>query len=187
MNGRIFFEKFSFFITSFSALLTILPRFVRIFLFDLLAGMPGKLGIFSRYLFLRSLAKTCGANVYVGRWCTLKNIDNLTVGNNVSIHDGCYIDAQGGVEIGDDVSIAHSSSVLSFEHTFDIRGVSIKYQPLKFKKVLIRDDVWIGSGCRILAGSVIQSQTVIGANSLVNKKIDSGVYVGSPVRKIKEL
>ena len=66
-----------------------------------------------------------------------KNIELLELGTNISIHEMCYIDAYGGIKIGDDVSISHSVSMLSFDH--DISSSSIKYKdasnqgPIKLK------------------------------------------------------
>lgn len=48
------------------------------------------------------------------------------------------------------------------------------------------DDVWIGCGVRILCGVHIDTRCIIGANSLVNKSVDSfSIYGGVPAKKIK--
>lgn len=54
--------------------------------------------------------------------------------------------------------------------------------------IYISDNVWIGCRNLILKGSVIPENSVIGANSTVNKDLlqESGLFVGSPARLIKK-
>lgn len=74
----------------------------------------------------------------------LLSVDNLSVGNNVSIHPMCHIDVTGGINIGNDVSIAHSVTVMSFKHEYKDITVAIKDQSVKLLPTLIMDNVWIG-------------------------------------------
>jgi acetyltransferase-like isoleucine patch superfamily enzyme len=54
------------------------------------------------------------------------------------------------------------------------------------KKIIIRDDVWIGSGAKILAGVKINQGAVIGANAVVTKDIpQNAIAVGVPAKVIK--
>lgn len=187
MTGRDFFKKFNWLINVFLKTLLLLPCGFRAFLFSACAGVSGRHGLFLRFILFKSIAKSCGDNVYIGRWCTLKSINNLTVGDNVSIHEYCYLDASGSIDIGNDVSIAHNASILSFEHSFDVKNCPIKYQPLKLIKVSIGDNVWLGCGVRVLAGSLIKSNTVVGANSVVKNEIGEGVFVGVVAKKVKDI
>ena len=98
----------------------------------------------------------------------------------------CYIDAEGGIEIGNNVSIAHRSTILSSNHGYTDPIIPIKYQEMTLAKTIILDNVWIGCGCTILAGVEIGSGTVIGANSIVTKSIpENSVAIGSPAKRIK--
>lgn len=93
---------------------------------------------------------------------------------------------RGGVKIGDNVSIAHGSTILSTSHTFDEMNCPIKYQPIKQQETVIDDDVWIGCGVVVLSGTRIGKGCVIGANSVVTKSInDFSVAVGSPAKILK--
>ena len=52
--------------------------------------------------------------------------------------------------------------------------------------VVLEDEILLGTGTQILQYKKIISNTIIGAGALVTKDIlESGVYVGSPVKKIK--
>lgn len=188
MTGRNFFKKYGNILNVISSFLSIFPYKFRYFVYNLFAGCPGKGGALIRYLLFKTLCKSCGSNVYIGRWCTFKNIDKLEVGKNVSIHEYSFVDAIGSLSIGDDVSIAHNCSILTFEHCFDDPDVLIKYQPLAHKQVIIESNVWIGCGCRILSGVIIKSKTVLGTNSVANRNIEgNGVFVGTPAIKVKNL
>lgn len=52
----------------------------------------------------------------------------------------------------------------------------------------IGDNVFLGWGCTILAGTTIGANTIIGANSVCSGKIDgNSVYAGNPAKKIMTL
>ena len=71
--------------------------------------------------------------------------------------------------IKDNVSIAHSVSILTTNHTWDNLDKPIKYNLETFKKVVIEKDVWIGCGCRILSGVKINNRSIVAAGAVVNK------------------
>ncbi len=141
-----------------------------------------------RYICIRRLAASCGSNVAIFPHVTLKRIEKLHIGNNVSIHTMCYVDAMGGIEIGDNVSIAHQSSLVSFDHTFSDPSTPIKYNRVEKGKFVIEDDVWIGCGCRIQQGVTIHSRSIIAAGAVVTKDVDAhSLYGGVPAKKIKNI
>ena len=111
---------------------------------------------------------------------------HIRIGSDVSINDYSILLGHGGIEIGDNVRIAAHVVISSFEHGFDDPSMPIRLQPLTKKKIVIGDDVWIGAGAKILAGSQIAPGCVIGANSVLKgSTVPFGVYVGSPARLIK--
>lgn len=187
MSGRSLYHKSKWLVTSAVFFVSLFPLFFRRFMFNSFSSTGSIFGVLIRFIFLKSLAKSVGDNVYIARWCTFKNIENLVIGSNVSFHEGCYLDAKGGVDIGNNVSIAHQSSILSFEHSFLNVDIPIKYQPLVLKKTTIDNDVWVGAGCRILAGATVGKRTVIAANSVVKNQVGNGIYAGAPCKKIREL
>jgi len=48
----------------------------------------------------------------------LFNIGNMQLGDNLSIHQMCYIDATGGLIIGSDVAIAHATTIMTTDHDY---------------------------------------------------------------------
>jgi acetyltransferase-like isoleucine patch superfamily enzyme len=99
---------------------------------------------------------------------------------------GTLICCAGRIEIGDDVQIGEYCSIRDSTHSYEISGKPMKYNPDIILSVTIGNDVWIGRGCMIMPGSVIEDGVVVGANSVVRGvlKRDS-IYAGSPARFIK--
>lgn len=186
MNGRDFFKRYS---DELKILENIYNYFPNVLERSIYSIMPSKnLRLFLRYLDIRKSGNTIGKNVYIAENVILKNKQHLTIGDNFSIHEFSYIDAIGNIKIGDNVSIAHNCSIVSFEHTWKDNEVSIKYNPIKKKPIIIGDDIWIGCGVRVLSGTIIESRVVIAAGSVVKGTLESGfLYGGVPVKKIKKL
>lgn len=148
--------------------------------------IPGHVGMGLRYIWAKRLCRHCGRNVMIGRHVDIRNWSGLSFGDNVTLHGHGYIDAIGGVDIRDDVSIAHASSILSFEHGYADPQRPIKDQPLALMPVQIGPDVWIGAGVRVLAGATIGRRSVIAAGAVVKRgEIESGIYGGVPARRLK--
>ena len=184
MRGRDKFTRSKPIINLILVLLKLFPTSLRCWYMRHCRMVQGYKGLIIRFVLLKSLAKSCGDNVSVQSGVYLFNIQNLTVGDNVSIHPMCYIEAAGEINIGNDVSIAHGCTIMSTTHTFDKDNLPIKDQLIKYKKVQIQDNVWIGAKATILAGVIIESGTIIAANSVVNKNISSDVIAGGVPAKI---
>ena len=187
-TGRAKFKKNNRLIGFFVKLFKLLPKSFLQFLWDCTANHSQIIFIGLRYFIPKSLIKNCGDNVKIGTNVQNLGWDKLFIGSNVSIHSNCYLDANGQITIGDNISIAHNSTILSTNHDWKDKTTPIKYNPVTYGKVTIFDDVWIGCGCRILAGVHIQNRAIIAAGAIVNKNVDSNVIVGGiPAKVIKEI
>jgi acetyltransferase-like isoleucine patch superfamily enzyme len=110
----------------------------------------------------------------------------LVVGNNTGFGHYNFINAQGGVEIGDDVIMGSHVSILAENHNFDDFDEPIRLQGVTRKGIVIESNVWIGANVTILDGVRIHTGSVIGAGSVVTKSIPpNSVAVGSPCKVIK--
>jgi acetyltransferase-like isoleucine patch superfamily enzyme len=167
------------------AVLGLWPRSSRLGLWHRVEGSRGPIGLALRYCLLKTLLKSCGDNVFIDRDVELKFLEHLAIGDNVSIHRWCYLDAAGGIELGDNVAIAHGTSILSSNHSWADATLPIKYNPTRYAAVQIQADVWVGCGCRILAGVTLQSRSVVAAGAVVTRSFGPGVVVGGiPARVI---
>jgi acetyltransferase-like isoleucine patch superfamily enzyme len=148
--------------------------------------VKGKFGFGLRYILTKRLAQSCGDNVAVYEAVFLLNIQNICFGNHITVHPFSYLDAEGGISIGNDVSIAHNVSIISFEHDYRDLETPINSTPLLLKKVVIEDNVWVGAGVRILGGVTIGTGSAIGAGAVVTRNIPPmSIAVGVPARVIK--
>ena len=143
-----------------------------------------------RYLLLRNICAKFGDNVYVDNHVELRFPERLMIGSNVSINRQCYIDAMGGIEIGNDVSIAHQSSLVAFEHGYSDLSLPIRKNPLVPSPIRIADDVWIGAGVRVLAGAAIENRCIVAAGSVVTPRTEAvpgHLIAGVPAKPKKPL
>ncbi|MDR2527010.1 MAG: acyltransferase [Rickettsiales bacterium] len=188
MTGRVIFDKLHILIAIIIKTDSMLPHTVNDFLYSCFRNVPGKMGIFVRYVLLSNLVAACGKNVSIHPNVIIKNKKKLSLGNNVSIHSFCYLDATGEIKIDNNISIAHGTSILSSDHSWQDENIPIKYNPIITEKVVINDDVWIGCGVRILKGVEIQSRSVVAAGSVVNRNVESFSLVGGiPAKLIKKI
>ena len=150
--------------------------------------VPARLAWLLRLGVLHRLAKHCGQRVYIGCGCEIRNWEYLEIGDDVSIHSHCYLDARGGLRIGNQVSVAHQTSILTSDHLWSDPSRPIRENPVVLKPVVIEDDVWIGCGCRILAGVTIHSRSVVGAGAVVTRSVPAGwLAIGVPARLAKSI
>ena len=134
-----------------------------------------------------------GGYVKIGENCELRNGaqlltygGNIEIGDNSSINPYTIVYGQGNIKIGNYVRIAAHCVLIPSNHTFIDLSKPIYLQPLSKKGIIIKDDVWIGCGVRILDGVTIAKGCVIGAGSVVTKSTEPyGIYVGIPAKKIK--
>jgi acetyltransferase-like isoleucine patch superfamily enzyme len=111
----------------------------------------------------------------------------ISIGNNVYVGEYSLITSNEEIEIGDNVQISPHNDIVDFNHIYQNRSIHVNQQGITAKKITIHEDVWIGSGCKILKGVTIGKGAVIGAGSVVTKDIPSfHVAVGIPARAIKE-
>lgn len=112
----------------------------------------------------------------------------IRVGAQTTINHFCIINGFGGVEIGDDCSIAAGVAIFAHNHNFRSRRNTIKSQGLSSKGgVRIGDDVWIGTGAIILDGVTIGKGAVVAAGAVVTRDIEPySIYAGNPARRLGE-
>lgn len=128
-----------------------------------------------------------GANTVVKNYARLcPRTGFIKIGKGCSINPYCVLLGYGGITIEDNVRIASNTSIVSFNHVFESLDKSIVSQGTSEQGIKIENDVWIGTGVRILDGVTIGEGSVIGAGSVVTKNVPPySVAVGNPARVIK--
>jgi len=107
---------------------------------------------------------------------------NLIVGDRCTFHDN-FINVCELVVIGDDVGFSHRVSII----THGFWQNAFEGYPTKFEPVYVNNNVIVGYGATILPGTFINSNTVIGAQSVVRGVIGPGVWAGNPAKFIRDI
>ena len=107
----------------------------------------------------------------------VQNLDGLKLGFKTDIGAFSYINAKKGVIIENEVQIGSHCSIYSISTIDDTAG-----------KVVLKENCKIGSHPTILPGVTIGRNSIIGANSLVNKDIPSNVIAfGVPAKIVRKI
>ena len=121
-----------------------------------------------------------GDDSFVGPFVEIQK--NTTIGKNTKIQSHSFICEL--VSIGDECFIGHG---VMFINDLFSEGRPANGNKDFWKNTKIGDNVSIGSNATILPVEICD-HVVIGAGAVVTKNIvESGVYVGNPAKKIKEI
>lgn len=187
-RGRDTFSKYKSILNFGAKCYKLLPKRIRVNIWNRLSRKKGTIKIAQRYMLCKSLGADIGDNVSIHDNVFFFNIENMKFGNNVSVHPMCYFQASGGIEIGNDVSIAHGVTLMTQNHSYTDRNIPIKDQPVVSKPIIIEDNVWIAAKATVLYGRRIGKNSVVAAGAVVTKDEPPNTLVaGVPARVIKEL
>lgn len=135
---------------------------------------------------IRELFGKTGQHFYITApfWCDYGY--NIEVGENFYTNHNCVILDGAKVTFGDSVFIAPNCIFSTAGHPLDAqqRDMGLEYA----YPITVGDHVWFGASVTVLPGVTIGSNTVIGAGSVVNRDIPSGVVaVGNPCRVLRPI
>jgi len=110
---------------------------------------------------------------------------NIEIGDNVVIGSYCNIRAvDEKIIIGNNVLIGQLVSIIGANHICKDKNVLINDQGVESKKIVIHDDVWIGSNSLLLPGAVIGEGGVVAGGSVVTNTVDPYCIVGGVPAKV---
>lgn len=149
-----------------------------------------KIGVFMRSIKVKILYHTKSKVNILGK--VYLNNPNIKFGNNVTLYPNVHILGQGTIEIGDnvvigdgtivcaaqDIKIGNDSMVAAQCYIIDLNhgmhlGQNMREQKVSVRPTYIGSDVWVGCGCKILAGSNIADGAVIGAGTVICGEVEA--------------
>lgn len=119
----------------------------------------------------------------------ITGLKNLHIDDDVHVGTDCLLDLSGEIYIGRGATLSPRVIVLTHADAGEFHNNPIcQAFPSKIEGVVIGAYSWIGAGSTLLAGSGTGDKCVVGAMSLVTKKLPgSSVHVGIPARQIQPL
>lgn len=155
----------------------------------------GKHSVVNTPLFWTPEYISIGNNVSIGPGCRIEAITrygehnynpHIIIGDRVTFQQSCHITAASDLNIGADTTISFGVSIQDTDHEYQQINVNILRQPLLVKKTKIGDTCFIGSGAKIMAGTILGKQCIVGTNAVVRGIFpDYCVIVGIPAKIVK--
>ena len=128
--------------------------------------------------------KKNGQNVVVMKHHRIYFSENISIGDNVRIGTRVYIDAMGGLTIGNNVIFGPDVAILTANHNYDNTSKLPYDEEMIYKPVTIADNVWIGCRAVIVPGVTINEGAVIAMGAVVTKDVPRGAVVGGNPAKV---
>lgn len=144
-------------------------------------------GGFRRFLCRRIFLKM-GENVNIERGAYFGKGTAIEVGSNSGLGVNCHLHPN--TIIGNNVMMGPECYMLDNTHKYDRTDIPMIKQGLKSVsercKVVIEDDVWIGSEVMIIGDKVIKTGSIVGARCLLTKNFPAySIIGGNPSRLIR--
>lgn len=123
----------------------------------------------------------------VARWGGKKYSPEISIGSGTIIEQFSHVISAGKLTIGKGCVISSNVFISNVEHSFECIDKGVIEQPLLVKDVEIGNHCFIGTGVKILSGSRIGDNVIVGAGSVVKGDFPSySVVAGIPARIIKQ-
>jgi acetyltransferase-like isoleucine patch superfamily enzyme len=132
----------------------------------------------------------------------------ITIGDGVFLGRGTILSCKDGdIELGDHTNVGFHSEIFSGSrvvvgrhglfaaytylvgggHDFERAEVPVIEQGRSSRGITLHEDVWLGTGAKVLDGVQIGKHVVVGANAVVNGDLPDGVIAGGvPARVIRK-
>jgi acetyltransferase-like isoleucine patch superfamily enzyme len=156
--------------------------------------------VVSTYAFLKSRAQIStkaevelSGNLRLGRkttvssFCKIKVTDGpLITGEHCGFGTGCFISAgEGGIVMGDHVICGPNVVLIASNYRYERIGVPLEEQGHTSMGIRIGRNVWIGANSVILDGSEIGDNSIVVANSMVNRRYPANSIIqGNPAKVV---
>lgn len=106
----------------------------------------------------------------------------ICIGERSMVNENCYLDGRGSIIIGDDVTLATYTKLITGSHNIDNDNFSYISCP-----IVIKNNVAVFSDSLVLGGAILEEGSVFSAKSFIRKGLYSpwGIYCGNPASFIR--
>ena len=120
------------------------------------------------------------------RICSCNQNAKINIGENTTFGYHSFLFSSESIEIGNNCLIAPFVYIVDSDHNIE-KGKLINEQPNNTAPVKIGNDVWIGTGAKILKGVSIENGAVIAAGAIVRNDVKAyEIHGGIPAKKISD-
>ncbi len=151
-----------------------------------ISQFPGAAANLLRGRFVAKKARSVGRNLIVMSGTRFRSIENLSIGDEVQIGYDNFIQALGGVSIGDYSMTAPGVKIWSVNHNYRDKNKLITDQGQTTSPVVIGCDVWIAANAFISPGVNLPDGCVVSSGAVVGVKDYKpySIIAGNPARVI---
>jgi acetyltransferase-like isoleucine patch superfamily enzyme len=149
-------------------------------------NMPGSYGFSARARVLRRHFASIGERVRIHEGARFRNVHKISLGEYVTFGVDNFIQAAGGLTIGDYSLLGPGVKIWTTNHVFADPDVLIREQGAEYRAVTIGRDVWVGSNAFIMPGTELGDGCIVSAGSVVGAKSypPYSILMGNPARVI---
>lgn len=128
-----------------------------------------------------------GDSVFLGRGTILSCKDgDIVLGDHVNIGFHCEIFSGSSVSVGAHGLFAAYTYLVGGGHEFERASVPVVEQERVSRGIRLGENVWLGTGVKVLDGVTIGRDVVVGANAVVTEDLPDGVVAaGVPARVVR--
>jgi acetyltransferase-like isoleucine patch superfamily enzyme len=128
-----------------------------------------------------------GHGVFLGRGTILSCKDgDIVLGDHTNLGFHCEVFSGSRVTVGRHGLFAAYVYLVGGGHEFERADVAVIEQGRSSKGIALGDNVWLGTGAKVLDGVRLGSNVVVGANGVVNIDLpDGAIAAGVPARVLR--
>ena len=128
-----------------------------------------------------------GTGVFLGRGTILSCKDgDIVLGDHTNIGFNCEVFSASSVTVGRHGLFAAYTYLVGGGHEFERADVPVVEQGRSSRGITLGDNVWLGTGAKVLDGVRIGNGVVVGAGAVVTEDLpDGAVAVGIPARVVR--
>ena len=124
--------------------LAVIMEIIFLTLYGLVKYLPTPAGDVFRYLALKLFAPGV-RTIWIHEGVTVRNPGGLRVGRGTSLNEYVFINAAGGVTIGEKVAVGARCMFASFEHAFQGNDDAMLDVPVTPRPIVIEDNVYLAT------------------------------------------